>query len=38
VVAAAHPDAARDWLAFIQTAEALAVMQGYGFKAVEARP
>jgi molybdate transport system substrate-binding protein len=38
VATAAHPNAARDWLAFIQAPEALAVMQGYGFKAVEARP
>ena len=38
VATAAHPDAARDWLAFIQTSEALAVMQGYGFKAAEGRP
>ena len=38
VAAAPHPDAARDWLAFLQTPEALAVMQGYGFKAVLARP
>jgi molybdate transport system substrate-binding protein len=38
VATAAHPDAARDWLAFLQTPAALAVMQGYGFKAVEARP
>jgi molybdate transport system substrate-binding protein len=38
VAAAAHPDAARAWLAFLQTPEALAVMQGYGFKAVGARP
>jgi molybdate transport system substrate-binding protein len=38
VATAAHPDAARDWLAFIQTPEALAVMQGYGFKAAQARP
>jgi len=38
VAAAPHPDAARDWLAFLQTPEALAVMQGYGFKAVAPRP
>ena len=38
VAAAPHADAARDWLAFLQTPEALAVMQGYGFKAVQARP
>ena len=38
VAGAAHPDAARDWLAFLQTPEALAVMQGYGFRALEARP
>ena len=38
VAGAAHPDAARAWLAFLQTPEALAVMQGYGFKAVPARP
>src|ERR1700761_7476305 len=34
LAAAPHPQAARDWLAFLQTPEALAVMQGYGFKAV----
>jgi molybdate transport system substrate-binding protein len=38
VASAAHPDAARDWLDFLQTPEALAVMQGYGFKALDARP
>jgi molybdate transport system substrate-binding protein len=38
VAAAVHPQAAGDWLAFLQTPEALAVMQGYGFKAVQARP
>ena len=38
VAAATHPDAARDWLAFLQTPEALAVMRSYGFKAVPPRP
>ena len=37
VAAAAHPDAARDWLAFLQTPAAFAVMQRYGFKPVEGR-
>ena len=36
VGAAAHPQAARDWLAFLQTPAAFAVMQRYGFKAVQA--
>ena len=34
VGAAVHPQAARDWLAFLQTPAAFAVMQRYGFKAV----
>ena len=38
VAAAVHPQAASDWLAFLQTPEALAVMQAYGFKAVQPRP
>ena len=37
VAAAAHPQAARDWLAFLQTPEAFAVMQRYGFKPIEGR-
>jgi ABC-type molybdate transport system substrate-binding protein len=35
VEGAAHPQAARDWLAFLRSPEAFAVMQRYGFKAVQ---
>ncbi|MEO8925332.1 MAG: substrate-binding domain-containing protein [Caldimonas sp.] len=38
VANSAHPKAAQDWLSFIQTPEALTVLQGYGFKAVQSKP
>lgn len=38
VATAPHPNAARDWLSFLRTPEALAVMEGYGFKAIAASP
>ena len=38
VATALHSNAAQDWLAFIQTPAAFAIMQGYGFKPVQPGP